>query len=50
MWAIVGAVNVAMEVQLCHPEMGMDRKRLGRILEFIFKGISTKREKEENMK
>ena len=39
MWSIMGAVNVAMEVQLCHPELGMDRKRLARILHLIFKGI-----------
>jgi AcrR family transcriptional regulator len=39
MWSVMGAVNVAMEVQLCHPELGMDRKRLARILHLIFKGI-----------
>jgi TetR/AcrR family transcriptional regulator len=39
MWSIMGAVNVAMEVQLCHPELRMDRKRLARILHLIFKGI-----------
>ena len=41
MWAILGAVNVAMEVQLCHPEMGIDRRRLRRILKFIFQGIAS---------
>lgn len=39
MWAILGAVNIAMEVQLCHPGMGVDRKRLVRILNLIFRGI-----------
>jgi TetR/AcrR family transcriptional regulator len=39
MWAILGAVNVTMEVQLCHPGTGIDRKRLARILNLIFRGI-----------
>jgi AcrR family transcriptional regulator len=43
MWAILGAVNVAMEVQLIHPEMSMDRRRLARILKLIFRGISARR-------
>jgi AcrR family transcriptional regulator len=43
MWAIIGAVNVAMEVRLCHPEMGMERKRLVRILRLILQGISAQR-------
>jgi TetR/AcrR family transcriptional regulator len=42
MWAVLGAVNVAMEVQLSHPEMRMDRRRLARILKLIFQGISTR--------
>ena len=42
MWAVVGAVNVVMEVQLCHPEMKMDRKDLARILRWILRGISTR--------
>jgi len=41
MWAIIGAINVAMEVQLCHPDMGIERKRLAGILKLIFQGIST---------
>jgi AcrR family transcriptional regulator len=47
MWAILGAVNVAMEVRLCHPEMQMERKTLARILKLIFEGISTRRAKQE---
>jgi hypothetical protein len=40
-----------MEVQLCHPEMGLDRRRLGRILKIIFRGISTQRAiQEEKLK
>ena len=41
MWAVVGAVNVVMEVQLCHPEMKMDHKNLARILGWILRGIGT---------
>jgi AcrR family transcriptional regulator len=39
-WAILGAVNVAMEVQLGHPEMGLGREGLARVLNLIFRGIS----------
>jgi AcrR family transcriptional regulator len=46
-WAIIGAVNVAMEVQLCHPDMGIERKRLAGILKLIFQGISAQRSKQE---
>jgi AcrR family transcriptional regulator len=46
-WAIIGAVNVAMEVRLCHPDMGIKRKRLARILKLIFQGISAQRSKQE---
>ena len=48
MWAILGAVNVAMEVQLCHPEMGMDRKGLPRILKLIFRGFQHNGRRREN--
>lgn len=41
MWAIIGAVNVAMEIQLCHPDLEMDREKLGRVLEIIFAGIAS---------
>ena len=47
MWAILGAVNVAMEVQLCHPEVGMERKKISQILKLILQGISTKRARQE---
>ena len=46
-WAIIGAVNVAMEVRLCHPEIGMERKRLARILRLILQGISAQRTGQE---
>jgi AcrR family transcriptional regulator len=39
-WAILGAVNVAMEVQLGHQEMGLGREGLARVLNLIYRGIS----------
>jgi len=39
-WAILGAVNVATEVQLGHQEMGLGRAGLARVLNLIFRGIS----------
>ncbi len=50
MWAILGAVNVAMEVQLCHPEPEINRKGLARILDLIFRGISTHRRIQEEQR
>lgn len=47
MWALLGAVNVAMEVRLCHPEIGMERRRLVRILRLILQGISSQRARQE---
>ena len=47
MWAILGAVNVAMEARLCHPEMGIERKRLAGILKLIFHGISAQGGRQE---
>ena len=47
MWAIIGTVNVAMEIQLCHPELEMDRKKIGRVLELIFTGIAAKSRRKE---
>ncbi len=43
-WAIVGVVNVAMEVRLCHPEIAIDRKRLEKMLRLVFQGIAFKKE------
>jgi len=39
-WAILGAVNVATEVQLGHQEMGLGPAGLARVLNLIFRGIS----------
>lgn len=39
-WAIVGAINVAMESQLCHPEIGVGKEGLARVLGVIFEGIT----------
>ena len=39
-WLVLGAVNVAMEVDLSHPEMSMGQKGLTRMLELIFRAIS----------
>lgn len=40
MWAVVGALNIAIELRLCHPERDLDSAGLVRILGVIFKGIS----------
>jgi AcrR family transcriptional regulator len=38
-WMILGAVNVALETQLSHPELGFGRAGLGRVLKLFFDGI-----------
>ena len=41
-WAVIGAVNVAMESQLCHPEIALGKEGFGRVLGIIFDGIAAK--------
>ena len=40
MWAIIGALNIAMEVELCHPEMALRKKDLRRVLGIVFNGMA----------
>ena len=39
-WAIIGAINVALEVHLCHPGKAFGRDGLARVLDVIFAGIA----------
>jgi len=39
MWAVVGAVNVAMEVELCQPKQSLGRNGVRRVLEIVLEGI-----------
>lgn len=41
-WAVIGAVNIAMEIDLCHPELSIGTEGLSRVLDLIFKGIAEK--------
>jgi len=50
MWAVIGLINVAMESQLCHPEIAIDRKQLARILHLILKGMSAPGRREKARK
>lgn len=45
-WVILGAINVAMELELGHPEFSIGKKGLKRLLLLIFKGLSLTRRKE----
>ncbi len=38
-WMILGAVNVALETQLSHPELDFGREGLGRVLKLFFDGL-----------
>jgi TetR/AcrR family transcriptional regulator len=42
-WAIIGAINVAMEVHLTHPEWALGSEGLARVLKLIFQGISVEK-------
>lgn len=39
-WAIIGALNIAIELELCHPEKSLGREGLRRILNLVFDGIA----------
>lgn len=39
-WALIGAVNVAMELELCEAERGIGPAGLNRVLDIIFAGLS----------
>ena len=43
MWAVIGPVNVAMEVELCHPKQSLGRDGTRRVLELVLEGIATDR-------
>jgi len=43
MWAVVGALNVAMEVELCHPPQSLGRDGVRRVLGIVLEGIATDR-------
>jgi len=43
MWAVIGALNVAMEVELCQPPQSFGRDGLRRVLEVVLEGIAKDR-------
>jgi TetR/AcrR family transcriptional regulator len=43
-WAILGAIHVTMENEISHPERELGQEGLRRILNLIFRGISTEKE------
>ncbi|MBA4394559.1 MAG: TetR/AcrR family transcriptional regulator [Desulfobacca sp.] len=46
-WAIIGAVNLAIELQICHPEMGVGKEGVARMINLIFEGIAAKESKKK---
>jgi TetR/AcrR family transcriptional regulator len=41
-WALMGASTIAMEVELSHPERGLGRKGLTKVLEVVLLGVEKK--------
>ncbi len=39
-WAIIGVVNMAMEMHLCHPERALGPDALERVLDIVFAGMT----------
>jgi AcrR family transcriptional regulator len=39
-WAVIGALNIAMEVDLCHPEQSLGREGMARLLNTVFEGLA----------
>jgi len=48
-WLVLGAINVAMEVQLGSPEIRMGKEDLTRVLDLIFQRVLLSRPKEEGL-
>jgi AcrR family transcriptional regulator len=44
-WVIIGAINVAIEIELGHPEVSLGREGLDRVLNLIFQGIGNEGKK-----
>jgi AcrR family transcriptional regulator len=42
--AVIGPLNVAMEVELCHPPQSIGRDGVRRVLELVLEGIATVRD------
>jgi AcrR family transcriptional regulator len=40
MWAVLGAFNIAMELELCHPEVSFGRSGLERTLKVVLAGLA----------
>ena len=49
-WAILGALNVAIEVHLGHPEISLGRKDLARVLKVILQGIWARKGEEKGVR
>lgn len=43
-WAVIGALTIAMEMHLTHPERGLGRKGLARVLKLILDGVTRNKE------
>lgn len=42
-WAVLGAINICMELELCHPEIAPGRTGLVRILDLVYQGLAAHR-------
>jgi len=42
-WPILGAINIAIDVEIAHPELSIGREGLGRVLRLIFSGLAPAR-------
>lgn len=40
MWALIGVVNVAQEVELCHPEMALGEREFRRTLGLVLRALA----------
>lgn len=49
-WAVIGAVNVALELQLCRPERGIGADGLERVLDVIFRGMAAETARARRLK
>ena len=48
LWAVIGALNIALELELTHPERALGPKGLSRVLDVVFRGMAVAAQETRN--
>jgi TetR/AcrR family transcriptional regulator len=49
-WALIGAMSIVKDLNLCHPELGMGREGLARVIRVVLDGVVARGEGEKESK